>query len=141
MSSFILPQIFSFQFVLLSCLFLALLKISLCIWQFGFSILFFIVFNLDYSEIQTKIENISFYQNPSTCFRLCCVSVFFTRLGFAVEGFLDYVKNSSHANGTEEVLEGEEGVGDAKEEGGELEVDKEDDNTKVDKGVGSRDQV
>ena len=143
LSSFILPQIFSFQFVLLSCLFLALLKISLCIWQFGFSILFFIVFNLDYSEIQTKIE---FLQNcnfiyPSTCFGFCSVSVFFTSFRFSIKGFLDDIKDSSHANGTEEILEGKEGVSDTKEEGRELEIDKEDDNTKVDKSVGSRDQI
>ena len=74
------------------------------------------------------------------CFGFWSLSTFLY-LGLAVEGFLDDIKDSAHADGTEEVLDGHEGVGDAEEKGGELEVDKEDDNAKVDKSVRGRDEV
>ena len=65
----------------------------------------------------------------------------FLYLGLAIEGFLDHIKDSAHADGAEEVLDGHEGVGDAEQEGGELEVDKEDDHAKVDESVRGGDEV
>ena len=44
-------------------------------------------------------------------------------------------------NQPEDVLEGEEGVGDSEEHGGHLEVDEEDDDAEVDEGVRRADQV
>lgn len=45
------------------------------------------------------------------------------------------VPDAAHEEGTEEVLERYEGVVDAEEDGGELEVDEEDDDAQVDEGV------
>ena len=69
------------------------------------------------------------------------IAILLAGLGLAVEGLLDHIEDAAHADGTEEVLEGEEGVGDAEEEGGELEVDEEDDHPEVDERVGRGDQV
>ena len=76
-----------------------------------------------------------------TSFRFDSITILLSSLGFAVESFLNDVEDAAHTDGTEEVLEGDEGVGDAEEEGGELEVDEEDDNSEIDEGVGSGYQV
>merc|ERR1719510_2651732 len=74
-------------------------------------------------------------------FRFGSIAILLSSLGFAVESFLDDVEDPAHTDGTEEVLEGDEGVSDAEEEGGELEVDEEDDNSEIHESVGGRDQV
>ena len=79
--------------------------------------------------------------NNLTWFWFNRVSVLLAWLGLPVECLLDDIKDAAHADGTEEVLEGEEGVSDAEEEGGELEVDEENDDAEVDEGVGGWDQV
>ena len=76
-----------------------------------------------------------------TWFRFHSITILLSCLGFAIECLLDHIKDPAHTHSTEEVLEGDEGVSDTEKEGGEFEVDKEDDNTKVDKSMGSRDQV
>ena len=68
-------------------------------------------------------------------------SIFLACLGFTIECLLDHIKDTAHADSTEEVLEWKEGISDAEEEGGELEVDKEDDNTKVDQSMRSGDHI
>ena len=79
--------------------------------------------------------------NNLTWFWFNRVSVLLAWLGLPVECLLDDIKDAAHADGTEEVLEGEEGVGDAEEQWGELEIDKEDHDAKVDEGVRGGDQV
>ena len=76
-----------------------------------------------------------------TRFRFGSIAILLSSLGFAVESFLNDVEYAAHTDGTEEVLEGDEGVGDAEEEGGELEVDEEDDDSEIHEGVGGGDQV
>ena len=76
-----------------------------------------------------------------TSFRFDSITILLSRLGFPVESFLDDVEDAAHTDGTEEVLEGDEGVGDAEEEGGELEVDEEDDDSEVHESVRGGDQV
>ena len=76
-----------------------------------------------------------------TSFRFDSITILLSRLGFPVESFLDDVEDAAHTDGTEEVLEGDEGVGDAEEEGGELEVDEEDDNSEIHESVRGGDQV
>ena len=79
--------------------------------------------------------------NNPTWFWFNSISVLLASFRLSVESLLDNIKDSAHADGAEEVLEGEKGVGDAEEEGGELEVDEEDDDAKVDEGVRGGDQV
>ena len=74
------------------------------------------------------------------CFCFLCLPALF-HFWLAIERLLDHIEHPAHEDGTEEILEGDEGVGDAEEEGGELEVDEEDDDGKVDEGVRRRDQV
>ena len=79
--------------------------------------------------------------NNPTWFWFNSISVLLAGFRLSVESLLDDIKDTAHADGAEEVLEGEEGVGDAEEEGGELEVDEEDHDAKVDEGVRGGDQV
>ena len=79
--------------------------------------------------------------NNLTWFWLNSISILLACFRLSVKSLLDDIKDTAHADGTEEVLEGEEGVGDAEEEGGELEVDEENDDAEVDEGVGGWDQV
>ena len=74
------------------------------------------------------------------CFRFLCLPTLF-HLGLAIEGLLDHIEHPAHEDRTEEILKGNKGVSNAKKEGGELEVDEEDDDGKVDEGVRRRDQV
>ena len=76
-----------------------------------------------------------------TSFRFDSITILLSSLGFPVESFLDDVEDAAHTDGTEEVLEGDEGVGDAEEEGGELEVDEEDDDSEVHESVRGGDEV
>ena len=79
--------------------------------------------------------------NNPTWFWFNSITVLLASFRLSVESLLDNIKDAAHADGAEEILEGEKGVGDAEEEGGELEVDEEDDDAKVDEGVRGGDQV
>ena len=79
--------------------------------------------------------------NNPTWFWFNSISVLLAGFRLSVKSLLDDIKDTAHADGTEEVLEGEEGVGDAEEQWGELEIDKEDHDAKVDEGVRGGDQV
>ena len=79
--------------------------------------------------------------NNPTWFWFNSISVLLAGFRLSVESLLDDIKDTAHADGTEEVLEGEEGVGDAEEQWGELEIDKEDHDAKVDESVRGGDQV
>ena len=96
------------------------------------------IISTDRTEWRKKIHWIA---RTITWLWLGSIPILLAGLGLAVEGLLDHIEDAAHADGTEEVLEGEEGVGDAEEEGGELEVDEEDDHPEVDERVGRGDQV
>ena len=79
--------------------------------------------------------------NNLTWFWLNSISILLACFRLSIESLLDDIKDTAHTDGAEEVLEGEKGISDAEEEWGELEVDKEDHDAKVDEGVRGRDQV
>lgn len=79
--------------------------------------------------------------NNPTWFWFNSIAILLAGFRLSVERLLDDIKDTAHADGAEEVLEGEEWVGDAEEEGGELEVDEEDHDAKVNEGVRGGDQV
>lgn len=78
--------------------------------------------------------------NALFCFSFDNLPIFFSAW-FAIECLLDDIKDPTHANGAKQILKRNKWICDSQEQRGELKVDKEDDNPKVDESMGSGDQV